>query len=109
MMPADLFSALSESKETTSLWESLTPISRNEFICWVEDAKQKNSEVADQSDRGRTSRRPKAPMLLDGLHSSHRQETEQMAAKSLDRSEAKKVSLIAAQHTKISPPQTCRL
>lgn len=23
-----------------ALWEGLTPIGRNEFICWVEDAKQ---------------------------------------------------------------------
>ncbi|MEZ5490266.1 MAG: YdeI/OmpD-associated family protein [Gammaproteobacteria bacterium] len=39
-MPDDLLDALIETKETTSLWESLTPIGRNEFICWVEDAKQ---------------------------------------------------------------------
>ena len=39
-MPADLASALTESKDTVSLWESLTPIARNEFICWIEDAKQ---------------------------------------------------------------------
>lgn len=39
-MPSDLLDALSKSKETTSLWESLTPIGRNEFICWVESAKQ---------------------------------------------------------------------
>jgi hypothetical protein len=23
-----------------ALWEDLTPLARNEFICWVEDAKQ---------------------------------------------------------------------
>lgn len=39
-MPADLASALSASTGAIDLWESLTPIARNEFICWVEDAKQ---------------------------------------------------------------------
>ena len=39
-MPDDLLDALIETKETASLWEKLTPIGRNEFICWVEDAKQ---------------------------------------------------------------------
>ena len=39
-MPADLASALNASKGAIDLWEGLTPIARNEFICWVEDAKQ---------------------------------------------------------------------
>lgn len=36
----DLINALTGKNEVTSLWENLTPIGRNEFICWVEDAKQ---------------------------------------------------------------------
>ena len=32
-IPADLIKALLETKELTSLWEGLTPIARNEFIC----------------------------------------------------------------------------
>ena len=39
-MPMDLANALGETKDIAGLWESLTPIARNEFICWVEDAKQ---------------------------------------------------------------------
>jgi uncharacterized protein YdeI (YjbR/CyaY-like superfamily) len=39
-IPADLVIALTEAKTSIELWESLTPIARNEFICWVEDAKQ---------------------------------------------------------------------
>ncbi len=39
-MPEDLLEALIETTETTTLWESLTPLGRNEFICWIEDAKQ---------------------------------------------------------------------
>jgi len=39
-LPADLEKSLAATAEITSLWESLTPLARNEFICWVEDAKQ---------------------------------------------------------------------
>lgn len=39
-VPDDLLHALIKTKEMASLWKSLTPIGRNEFICWVEDAKQ---------------------------------------------------------------------
>tara|TARA_R110002020_G_scaffold243498_2_gene457033 strand:- start:6264 stop:6650 length:387 start_codon:yes stop_codon:yes gene_type:complete len=39
-LPTDLIDALTETTEVTNLWEELTPIARNEFICWVEDAKQ---------------------------------------------------------------------
>ena len=44
-IPADLASALSQNKKTLDLWESLTPIARNEFICWIEDAKQEKTRV----------------------------------------------------------------
>lgn len=44
-IPGDLFEALTATGETISLWENLTPIGRNEFICWVEDAKQEKTRV----------------------------------------------------------------
>ena len=44
-MPVDLASALSQNLETVSLWESLTVIARNEFICWIDDAKQEKTRV----------------------------------------------------------------
>lgn len=37
---ADMRSAIQSNEETLALWHSLTPLGRNEFICWVEDAKQ---------------------------------------------------------------------
>ncbi|HYD11893.1 MAG TPA: YdeI/OmpD-associated family protein [Allosphingosinicella sp.] len=37
---ADLQAALRAEPEVLALWEALTPLGRNEFICWVEDAKQ---------------------------------------------------------------------
>lgn len=44
-MPVDLSSALSDKMRTIDLWESLTPIARNEFICWIEDAKQEKTRM----------------------------------------------------------------
>lgn len=39
-LPEDFVKALLEDNNIATLWEGLTPIGRNEFICWVEDAKQ---------------------------------------------------------------------
>ncbi len=36
----DMQVALTSDAETLARWESLTPLGRNEFICWVDDAKQ---------------------------------------------------------------------
>ena len=39
-LPADLREALLADPRALTLWEEITPLARNEFICWVEDAKQ---------------------------------------------------------------------
>jgi len=39
-LPADLRSALLADTKVLALWEDITPLARNEFICWVENAKQ---------------------------------------------------------------------
>jgi hypothetical protein len=36
----DLRAALRADPEVLALWSALTPLGRNEFICWVDDAKQ---------------------------------------------------------------------
>ena len=36
----DLQAALRADPAVLALWAGLTPLGRNEFICWVEDAKQ---------------------------------------------------------------------
>ena len=36
----DLRSALRSNSQVFELWTGLTPLGRNEFICWVDDAKQ---------------------------------------------------------------------
>lgn len=39
-LPADLRTALIANPAALALWQDITPLGRNEFICWVEDAKQ---------------------------------------------------------------------
>lgn len=39
-MPADLRKALLADDKVLALWEDITPLARNEYICWVENAKQ---------------------------------------------------------------------
>ena len=34
-LPADLKSALLADKEALALWEDITPLARNEWICWT--------------------------------------------------------------------------
>lgn len=36
----DFQAAIRSDPKVFALWESLTPLGRNEFICWVDDAKQ---------------------------------------------------------------------
>ena len=39
-LPPDLCIALARTPESVELWRSLTPLARNEFVCWVLDAKR---------------------------------------------------------------------
>jgi len=39
-LPADLREALLGDATALAAWKDITPLARNEFICWVEDAKQ---------------------------------------------------------------------
>lgn len=39
-LPPDLHKALSVATKALAAWEDITPLARNEFICWVEEAKQ---------------------------------------------------------------------
>ena len=40
LLPEDLRVALLANATALTAWEDITPLARNEFICWVEDAKQ---------------------------------------------------------------------
>lgn len=39
-LPEDLRDALLADATVLEAWEDITPLARNEFICWVEDAKR---------------------------------------------------------------------
>ena len=39
-LPADLRNALTADGEALAQWERLTPLARNEWICWVESVKR---------------------------------------------------------------------
>ena len=39
-LPDDLASALAGNAAAREAWQDITPLARNEFICWVEDAKK---------------------------------------------------------------------
>ena len=40
-LPEDLREALVANPMALAAWTDITPLARNEFICWVEDAKQR--------------------------------------------------------------------
>jgi uncharacterized protein YdeI (YjbR/CyaY-like superfamily) len=42
-LPSDLRSALLARSVAFDAWQDITPLARNEFICWVEDAKQQTT------------------------------------------------------------------
>ncbi len=58
-LPDDLRVALLGDASVLSAWKDITPLARNEFICWVEDAKQ-------QKTRERRIRRTQEE-LADGM------------------------------------------
>jgi len=39
-LPDDLRSEIDAERDVLALWVDITPLARNEFICWVESAKQ---------------------------------------------------------------------
>lgn len=42
-LPVDLKEALTKDKKAFALWESLTPLARNEWICWTISVKQEKT------------------------------------------------------------------
>lgn len=42
-MPPDICKALTSDKTARAAWESLTPLARNEWICWVTFVKQEDT------------------------------------------------------------------
>jgi uncharacterized protein YdeI (YjbR/CyaY-like superfamily) len=44
-LPDDLHHALVADAHVYELWQSITPLAKNEFICWVESAKKPDTRV----------------------------------------------------------------
>ena len=42
-LPKDLRQALRANPTALAAWKDITPLARNEFICWVENAKQEET------------------------------------------------------------------
>jgi uncharacterized protein YdeI (YjbR/CyaY-like superfamily) len=53
-LPADLKEALENDREALSTWLDITPLARNEWICWIESTK-KNETRRKRVDWGRSN------------------------------------------------------
>lgn len=40
VIPADWMTALESDEQLVALWLDITPLARNEWICWIQEAKQ---------------------------------------------------------------------
>jgi uncharacterized protein YdeI (YjbR/CyaY-like superfamily) len=62
LIPADLRGILAKDPVALKQWEDITPLARNEWICWVEDAKKLDTRRRRisrlQSDLKEGKRRP---------------------------------------------------
>ncbi len=47
-LPRDLRQALASNTVALEAWKDITPLARNEFICWVEDAKREATRERSQ-------------------------------------------------------------
>jgi uncharacterized protein YdeI (YjbR/CyaY-like superfamily) len=44
-LPADLKKALTSNAKALETWEDITPLARNEWICWIESAKKVETRI----------------------------------------------------------------
>ena len=62
LVPADLSAILVDDLGLLRLWADLTPLARNEWICWIEDAKKSETRIKRivrlQADLRSGKRRP---------------------------------------------------
>ena len=53
-LPKDLRKSLTYDDRVLALWEDITPLARNEWICWVENAKMietRNRRIAQTNSK----------------------------------------------------------
>ncbi len=62
ILPPDLKKAIQSNKKVKNLWEDITPLARNEWICWVTSGKKsetRNIRIAKALSKMQTGmRRP---------------------------------------------------
>ena len=44
-VPEDLRKSVCSSPEVLARWQALTPLARNEWLCWIEDAKKTETRI----------------------------------------------------------------
>jgi uncharacterized protein YdeI (YjbR/CyaY-like superfamily) len=44
-LPADLQKSISNNKVVKAAWQDITPLARNEWICWVTSAKKPETRI----------------------------------------------------------------
>ena len=70
-LPADLKEALASDAKALETWEDITPLARNEWICWIESAKKsKNKNSPDRMGLFQPQRRKAETLLLAWLFTS---------------------------------------
>lgn len=61
-LPKDLEKALSSNRKALLAWEEITPLARNEWICWIESAKMEETRLhrikRTHTELGEGKRRP---------------------------------------------------
>ena len=78
-LPADLRKALVDDATALAAWNDITPLARNEFICWVEDAKREATrERRIQRTREELEEGRRRPCCWPGC--KHRDRTRQATA-----------------------------
>lgn len=70
-LPADLRQALRTTDDALKVWSDITPLARNEWICWVEQAKQLETRKRRIKRAQEDLASGASPLLLDGLRSSY--------------------------------------
>ena len=58
-LPADLRKALASNSAARAAWDDITPLARNEWICWIEEAKKPETR-SHRIERTRTE-------LIEGI------------------------------------------
>ena len=58
-VPADLRKTLTSDEAARTAWEDITPLARNEWLCWIESAKKQGTR-SHRMERTRTE-------LIEGI------------------------------------------